>query len=87
MKKLSKEQLKRYVEAKDAKLAKTHVVVDEKHRKNIQAWISYEVWASARARVSSEGSTMNELLEQALATYLLLEDGDIERILARHASQ
>ena len=84
MKKLTDDQLKRYVESQDVRLAKTHVTVDELHRKNLQAWIPYDLWASIKARVSSENTSMNKYVEQALATYLLLEDEDIVRILARH---
>jgi hypothetical protein len=61
-----------------------HVTVDEKHRKNLQAWIPYDLWLSVKARVESEGTSMNKYVAQALATYLLLEDEDIERVLARH---
>lgn len=85
MKKLSDEQLKRYVSAQDAKLVKAHVVVDEMHRKNLQAWIPYDLWIKVRDRVASENTSMNKYIEQALATYLLLEDEDIDRIVARHA--
>jgi hypothetical protein len=85
MKKLSDEQLKRYVSAQDAKLVKAHIVVDEMHRKNLQAWIPYDLWIKVRDRVASENTSMNKYIEQALATYLLLEDEDIERIVARHA--
>lgn len=84
MKKLSDEQLKRYVSAQDAKLVKAHIVVDEMHRKNLQAWIPYDLWTSIRARIASEGVSMNKYVEQALATYLLLEDDDVERIIERH---
>lgn len=84
MKKLSDEQLKRYVASQEERLAKGHVVVDEKHRKNLQAWISYDLWMSIKARIASEGISMNKYIEEAIATYLLLEDEDIERILARH---
>ena len=84
MKKLSTEQLKRYTKAQDAKLSKSHTVVDELHRKNLQAWIPYDLWTSIRTRVASEGISMNKYVEQALATYLLLEDSDIERIITRH---
>ena len=84
MKKLSEDQLKRYVQAQEEKHAKVHVVVDEMHRKNLQAWISLDLWTSIKARIASEASTMNKFVEQALATYLLLEDEDIERILLRH---
>lgn len=84
MKKLTDDQLKRYVDAQDARLAKMHVSVDELHRKNLQAWIPYDLWVSIKARVSSENTSMNKYVEQALATYLLLEDEDVERILARH---
>jgi len=85
IKKLTDEQMRRYVKAQDAKLDKMHVTVDELHRKNLQAWIPYDLWNSVRERVAAEGTSMNKYIEQALATYLLLEDGDIERILARHA--
>ena len=85
MKKLSTDQLKRYVSAQDAKLVKAHVVVDEKHRKNLQAWIPYDLWAKVKERVANENTSMNEYVEQALATYILLEDEDINRIIARHA--
>ena len=85
MRKLSTEQLKRYADAQDAKLKKSHMEVDEMHRKNLQAWIPYDLWTSIRTRVADEGTSMNKYVEQALATYLLLEDEDIERILARHA--
>lgn len=84
MKKLTDDQLKRYVDAQDARLAKMHITVDELHRKNLQAWIPYDLWVSIKARVSSENTSMNKYVEQALATYLLLEDEDVERILARH---
>ena len=85
MKKLSTDQLKRYVSAQDAKLVKAHVVVDEMHRKNLQAWIPYDLWIKVKDRVASENTTMNKYIEQALATYLLLEDEDIDRIVMRHA--
>ena len=85
VKKLSQEQLKRYIAAEDAKAAKMHVTVDEMHRKNLQAWIPYELWMSVKAKLSSENISMNKFVEQALATYLLLADEDMERILARHA--
>jgi len=85
VKKLSQEQLKRYVEAQGAKLAKTHVEVDEVHRKNLQAWIPYNLWLAVKNRVSFEDTNTNKYVEHALATYLLLEDEDIERIVARHA--
>ena len=84
MKKLTQEQLKRYAEAQDMKLAKGHIVVDELRRKNLQAWIPYDLWTSIRARIASEGVSMNKYVEQALATYLLLEDDDVERIIERH---
>jgi len=84
MKKLTTEQLKRYVEIRDTKLAKQHVTVDEMHRKNLQAWIPYGLWLSAKAQIEREGTSMNKYVEQALATFLLLEDEDIERVLARH---
>lgn len=84
MKKLTQEQLKRYAEAQDEKLAKGHIVVDELRRKNLQAWIPYDLWASIKTRVASEGVSMNKYVEQALATYLLLEDEDMKRIIARH---
>ena len=84
IKKLSGDQLKRYVAAKDAKLAKTHIVIDEKHRKNLQAWIPFDLWQAVKSRIENENTSMNRYVEQALATYMLLEDGDIERILARH---
>jgi len=85
IKKLSDDQLKRYVAAQDAKVAKTHIVIDEQHRKNLQAWIPFDLWQAVKSRVESENVSMNRYVEQALATYMLLEDGDIERILARHA--
>ena len=85
VKKLSDDQLKRYIAMQDAKLAKTHVTVDEMHRKNLQAWIPYDLWKSIKVQVEAEGTSMNKYIEQALAIYLLLEDGDINRILARHA--
>lgn len=84
MKKLSDEQLKRFVASQDAKLTKAHVVVDEKHRKNLQAWIPYDLWVAVKTRIGDENTNMNSYVEQALATYLLLEDEDIERILERH---
>ena len=84
MKKLTQEQLRRYAEAQDMKLAKGHIVVDELRRKNLQAWIPYDLWTSIRARIASEGVSMNKYVEQALATYLLLEDDDVERIIERH---
>lgn len=84
IKKLTDDQLKRYRDAEEAKLAKMHVTVDEQHRKNLQAWIPLDLWTSVKARVSAENTSMNEYVERALATYILLEDEDIERILARH---
>ena len=84
VKKLTEEQLKRYVEAQDTKLTKLHVTVDEMHRKNLQAWIPYALWLAIKNKVENEGTSMNKYIEQALATYLLLEDEDIEKILDRH---
>lgn len=84
MKKLTQDQLRRYAEAQDMKLTKGHIVVDELRRKNLQAWIPYDLWTSIRARIASEGVSMNKYVEQALATYLLLEDDDVERIIERH---
>ena len=85
--KLSDDQLKRYVAAKVAKLAKTHIIVDEKHRKNLQAWIPYDLWQAVKSRIEQESTSMNKYVEQALATYMLLEDEDINRILTRHATK
>ena len=84
IRKLSDDQLKRYVDAQETKAAKMHVTVDEKHRKNLQAWIPFDLWTSVKARLASDNMSMNKLVEQALATYLLLEDADIERIMERH---
>jgi hypothetical protein len=61
------------------------VTVDELRRKNLQAWIPYDLWASVKVRVENEGTSMNKYVEQALATYLLLEDEDIDKIVGRHA--
>ena len=84
VKKLTSEQLKRYREAEEAKAAKVHVTVDEQHRKNLQAWIPLDLWTSVKAQISTENTSMNEYVARALATYMLLKDEDIERILARH---
>ena len=84
IKKLSDDQLKRYVASKDAKLAKAHIIVDEQHRKNLQAWIPYDLWQAVKSRVENDNTSMNRYVEQALATYMLLEDEDIDRILTRH---
>ena len=84
MKKLSQEQLKRYSDAQEAKVAKGQIKVDEMHRKNLQAWIPYDLWISIRTQVAKEGIGMNKYVEQALATYLLLTDEDVERIIKRH---
>ena len=85
MKKLSPEQLKRYSKAQDTKLGRVHVTVDEMHRKNLQAWIPYDLWMKIKGRVGRESTNMNEYVERAMATYLLLEKEDIDRIVARHA--
>ena len=84
MKKLSIDQLKRYQEAEETKSTKLHVTVDELRRKNLQAWIPYDLWISVKSKVETEGTSMNKYVEQALATYMLLKDEDIERIVARH---
>ncbi len=84
MKKLTPEQLKRYAEVQDTRHGKMHIEVDELRRRNLQAWIPYELWTSIKARVKDENTSMNKFVELALATYLLLEDKDIERILSRH---
>ena len=85
MKKLSQEQLKRYLNAQEAKVIKGHIVVDELHRKNLQAWIPFELWTKIKERVEEERTSMNKYIEHALATYLLLEDEDLDRIVKRHA--
>lgn len=85
MKKLSQEQLKRYLTAQESKVTKGRIVVDELHRKNLQAWIPFELWTKVKDRVDSEKTSMNKYVEHALATYLLLEDEDINRIVMRHA--
>ena len=85
MKTLSKEQLKRYLTAQETKITKGRIVVDELHRKNLQAWIPFELWERVRERVDEEKTSMNKYIEQALATHLLLEDEDIDRIVMRHA--
>jgi hypothetical protein len=85
LKKLSQNQLKRYLTSQEAKVTKGHIVVDELHRKNLQAWIPFELWTKIKDRVESERTSMNKYIEHALATYLLLEDEDLERIVARHA--
>ena len=84
VKKLSSEQLKRYTETQDVRLGRMHVTVDELRRKNLQAWIPYDLWMTVKARVDSEGTSMNKYVEQALATYILLEDEDVDRIVTRH---
>jgi len=84
MKKLTQEQLKRYQDAQEAKAIKGRVKVDEMHRKNLQAWIPYDLWTSIRTQVAKEGVSMNKYVEQALATYLLLTDEDVEKIIKRH---
>ena len=86
MRKLTPEQLKRYSEAQDTRRGKMHIEVDELRRKNLQAWIPYELWTSIKAQVEDENTSMNKFVEQALATYLLLEDEDITRILSRHSA-
>ena len=37
-----------------------------------------------RYSLEKDGISMNKYVEQALSTFLLLEDADIERVLARH---
>jgi len=83
MEKLTEEQLKRYTAIQDAK-AKPYMVVDEAHRKNLQAWVSYDLWIAVRNRVATEGTSMNKFVEKAIATYMLLNDEDIGRIVARN---
>jgi len=86
VKKLTDAQLKRYVEAQEQKAVRMHVTVDELRRKNLQAWIPYDLWLSIKNRVETEKTSMNKFVEQALATYLLLEDADIDKILERHVN-
>ena len=84
MKKLTPEQLQRYKEIQERKSKKKQIEVNEIRRKNLQAWIPFELWVTVKSEVARIGTSMNKYVEEALATYLLLDEEDIRNIMEKH---
>jgi translation initiation factor 2 beta subunit (eIF-2beta)/eIF-5 len=76
---LTKEQLERFKQIQAKK--KPPVEVDRTGRKNLQAWVTFDVWYAAKEYTSRVGISMNTLMEQAMGLYLILDEAEKSKIL------